>query len=76
MILIYYFYKFRTKIEIEKAMNNFNNIFNYHSVEKLRELIQEDNDKKNENRRNNNNQNANNNQKRDKKVQKENTINN
>jgi len=27
-------------------MSNFNNIFNFHSIEKLRELLQEDSDKK------------------------------
>lgn len=40
-------------------MTNFNNVFNYHTIEKLRELIQEDNDKKYENRKNNNKQNVN-----------------
>lgn len=40
-------------------MSNFNNIFNYHSIEKLREILQEDSDKKYEERRNKNKQNAN-----------------
>ncbi len=40
-------------------MMNFNNIFNFHSIEKLRELLQEDSDKKFEDRKNKNKQNGN-----------------
>lgn len=69
---------FRAKIEIEKVMNNFNNIFNFHSIEKLRELLQEDSDKKFEERKNKNKQNGyNNNSNTEKKnKQNENKINN
>ena len=57
-------------------MNNFNNLFNYHTIEKLRELVQEENDKKYEYRRNNNKNYANNNnQNKEKNGQKETKIN-
>lgn len=42
-------------------MSNFNNIFNFHSIEKLRELLQEDSEKKFEVRKNKNKQNVNDN---------------
>ena len=40
-------------------MSNFNNIFNFHSIERLRELLQEDSDKKFEDRKNKNKQSTN-----------------
>lgn len=57
-------------------MSNFNNIFNFHSIEKLRELLQEDSDKKYEERRNKNKQNQNANIKENKDEQTRNKIEN
>ena len=62
--VIIFFNKFifnRMVNEIESNMRNFNNIFNFFSIEKLREIIQEEADKKNENNNNKNNQRKNNN---------------
>ncbi len=47
LFLIKYIY-FRVKSNFENAMNNCNNLFTYHNVDKLRELLKEENDKKNE----------------------------
>jgi len=62
-------------------MSNYNNIFHFHSIEKLREIIQEESDKKYDDKRNKYKQNGNNNNNCYKKIENkdlkdENSINN